>query len=108
MTTVMIAIAKAIPPAAALPAMIGKSFFESKTSRYIYTHNYKFHILFLFWFTISTNKLFHKVCSEIHWTSAKKPQQYSYFENNIAKNTANKLINSNKISVSPTFNIMFF
>lgn len=48
MTTVMIAIAKAIPPAAALPAMIGKSFFESKISRYICTHNYMLNILFPF------------------------------------------------------------
>lgn len=46
MTTVMIAIAKAIPPAAALPAMIG--IFESKISRYICTQNYIFNILFTF------------------------------------------------------------
>lgn len=48
MTTIMIAIAKAIPPAAALPAMIGKSIFESKISRYICTQNYIFNILFTF------------------------------------------------------------
>lgn len=92
MTTVMIAIAKAIPPAAALPAMIGKSFFESKISRYICTHNYILNILFPFSFIISTNKMFYIVCSEIQWRSTKKPHKYSYFEINIAKNTAKKLI----------------
>lgn len=38
MTTTMIAIAKAIPPAAAPPAMIGKSSFESKIGRFTYLY----------------------------------------------------------------------
>lgn len=57
MTTTTITIAKAMPPAAAPPAMIGISSFESKTSRYtdlcniiishaIHQHNFLSHNVF--------------------------------------------------------------
>lgn len=45
MTTTMITIAKAIPPAAAPPAMIGKSSLDSKISRFTYLniqHSFSF------------------------------------------------------------------
>lgn len=72
MTTTTITIAKAMPPAAAPPAMIGISSFESKTSRYTYLCN-------IFFFTCDTSTQF--LLHNVFRSTMTKQQKYSYIPN---------------------------